>query len=176
MAKLIRILAASLGGGLVLGAGIRMGEAIASRDAASGTGNAKELADRLSRLEGRLSKLSDRDLEGAESVNPELGAMTASLRGELREWLDESVGVRMAEVEKRLRAEAERSQKQILDAFIESVQTRVIHRISRLEEEFTNQSTAMTELRECSLRTEESMQKLLGGLDRLIVTSPAGER
>jgi hypothetical protein len=34
----------------------------------------------------------------------------------------------------------------------------------------------MTELRECSLRTEESMQKLLGGLDRLIVTSPAGER
>ena len=30
----------------------------------------------------------------------------------------------------------------------------------------------MRELRECSLRTEQSIQKLLGGLDRLIVAQP----
>jgi uncharacterized coiled-coil protein SlyX len=45
----------------------------------------------------------------------------------------------------------------------------VIQRISRLEDEVAGQSAAMSELRECSLRTEQSMQKLLGGIDRLIV-------
>jgi uncharacterized coiled-coil protein SlyX len=94
------------------------------------------------------------------------------MRGELRDWLEESVTVRMAEVETRLRTESERGQKQMLDAFAESVQTRVMHRISRLEEEVAGQSAAMNELRECSLRTEQSVHKLLGGLDRLIVKNP----
>jgi len=31
----------------------------------------------------------------------------------------------------------------------------------------------MAELRDCSLRTEQSLQKLLGGLDRLLVPRPA---
>jgi hypothetical protein len=60
----------------------------------------------------------------------------------------------------------------MLDAFAESVQTRVTHRISRLEEEVAGQSAAMAELRDCSLRTEQSLQKLLGGLDRLLVQRP----
>jgi hypothetical protein len=50
----------------------------------------------------------------------------------------------------------------------------VIQRISRLEEEVAGQSAAMGELRECSLRTERSVHKLLGGLDKLIVRNPAG--
>jgi hypothetical protein len=99
-----------------------------------------------------------------------LGETGVRLRGELRGWLEESIAARMSEFETRVRAESERGQKQMLDAFAESVQTRVIHRISRLEEEVAGQSAAMSELRECSLRTERSMQKLLGGLDRLIVT------
>jgi uncharacterized coiled-coil protein SlyX len=60
----------------------------------------------------------------------------------------------------------------MLDAFAESVQTRVIQRISRLEEDVAGQSAAMSELRECSLRTEQSVQKLLGGLDKLVVRRP----
>ncbi len=95
------------------------------------------------------------------------------LRGELRGWLEESVGARMVEVESKLKAESERSQRQMLDAFVDGVQTRVMNRISRLEEEVSGQSAAMAELRECSLRTEQSMQKLLGGLDRLIIAQPS---
>jgi uncharacterized coiled-coil protein SlyX len=169
--KLLRILAASVGGGLVLGAGIRLGEAITARDSSGSAGNGHQFASKLSELEGRLSNVESEGIKtGTHAAGPGASAdVTARLRGELREWLDQSVGARMVEVENRLRSESDRGQKQILEAFVDSVQTRVVQRISRLEDEFASQSAAMTELRECSLRTERSMQKLLGGLDRLII-------
>jgi uncharacterized coiled-coil protein SlyX len=195
LAKLIKILAASVGGGLVLGAGIRLGEAIAGQIQVSGMEPSHKLAERLGELENRLLNLEAESPAAVGSpmphsresvVQPEmerqpdlksgptdvLGETTLRLRGELRDWLEESVTVRMGEVETRLRMESERGQKQMLDAFAESVQTRVMHRISRLEEEVAGQSAAMNELRECSLRTELSVHKLLGGLDRLIVKNP----
>jgi uncharacterized coiled-coil protein SlyX len=163
LAKLIRILAASLGGGLVLGAGIKLGEAIAAQIPVSDEPG-RTLAQRLGELENRLLSLEAESPAAAGSPQTSL-----RLRGELRDWLEDSVTVRMAEVEMRLRADSERGQKQMLDDFAENVQTRVMHRISRLEEEVAGQSAAMNELRECSLRTERSVHKLLGGLDRLIV-------
>lgn len=191
MAKLIKILAASVGGGLVLGAGIRLGEAIATWDPDSPP-HAQKLARRLGELENRLQNLEGDGGGISEGVEEQADAVSAvrsqirtdqqhvevfsensvRLRGELLGWLEESVAARMAEVESRLKAESERGQKQMLDAFIENVQTRVIQRISHLEEEVAGQSAAMSELRECSLRTERSIQKLLGGLDRLVVRQP----
>lgn len=187
MAKLIRILAASVGGGLVLGAAIRLGEAVVGRypDDAG-----RKLSDRLGELEARLLRLEgesgagngshlDKEtsrLSGEERQRETSSDMSLRLRGELREWLEETVTARITDLELRLQAESERGRKQMLDAFAESVQTRVIQRISRLEEEVAGQSAAMSELRECSLRTEQSMQKLLGGLDKLVVRrSPAPE-
>jgi chromosome segregation ATPase len=218
LAKLIKILVASIGGGLVLGAGIRLGEAIATQLPASGTDSGDRLVKRLADLEDRLVSLeaenpaasvAQNSRERLESDSPhrresvlqleldrqaaEVSALRAQLdtgdrqiqalsetsqrlRGELKDWIDESVTARMAEVETRLKSESERGQKQMLDAFAESVQTRVVQRISKLEEEVAGQSAAMGELREYSLRTEQSMQRLLGGLDRLIVkNAPAAE-
>jgi uncharacterized coiled-coil protein SlyX len=171
VAKLIKILAASVGSGIVLGAGIRLGEAIATWE--PGRQPAQKFSERLGVLEDRLQRL-----EVGTSLDPEADlihkhpatplATAPGLRGELQEWLAESVAARMAEVETRLKTESERGQQQMLDVFVESVQTRVIHRISQLEDEVAGQSAAMNELRECSLRTERSIQKLLGGLDKLI--------
>lgn len=143
----------------MLGAGIRLGEAIAAQYPAPGPDAGRKLAERIGALEDRL-------------LNLEVESPSTELRVELRDWLDESVTTRMAEVETRLKAESERGQKQVLDAFAESVQTRVIQRISRLEEEVASQSAAMSDLRDCSLRTERSMQQLLGGIERLIVKNP----
>ncbi len=203
MAKLIKILAASVGGGLVLGAGIRLGEAIATWEPESQPHNRK-LSERLAELENRLQNLAGqgagqgagvgpseaeskaatsavRDQAGAEQHFPDRSGAEAfsetslRLRGELQGWLEESVAAHMAEVESRLQAESERDRKRMLDAFVENVQTRVIQRISHLEEEVAGQSAAMSELRECSLRTERSIQKLLGGLDRLVVKEPTAK-
>ncbi len=196
MAKFINILAASVGGGILLGAGIRLGEAIVGRDPAATRDS--ETGDRL---QTRLGALEDR-LVNLEAVSPVNGAASpgdrqtgvfaairselvredervaalsqigAQLRVELKGWLEQSVGSRMADVEANLKAESEDARRQMLDAFAEGVQTRVTHRISRLEEEVAGQSAAMVELRDCSLRTEQSLQKLLGGLDRLLVPRP----
>jgi len=164
MASLIKILAASVGGGIVLGAGIRLGEAIATQLPVPGGEAGDRLVRKLDEIEHRLTSLETEDI----SAPPIPAAAPEPVREELRVWLEESVSVRMAEVETRLRAENERGQKQILDAFADSVESRVIQRISRLEDEVANQSAAMSELRECSLRTESSVHKLLGGLDKLI--------
>lgn len=175
MAKLIKILVASVGGGIVLGAGIRLGEAIASQLPAPGSEAADRLADRLGDLEHRLQHLESGSpavaVEQREETMESTSVPAEQVREELRGWLEETVSLRITEVEGRLHAETERNQKQMLDAFAESVETRVIQRISRLENEVASQSAAMAELRECSLRTEHSVHKLLGGLDKLIPKS-----
>jgi hypothetical protein len=45
------------------------------------------------------------------------------------------------------------------------------HRVSLLEKEVAGHSAGLSELRECSLRTERTLQKLLLGIDRLIAPS-----
>ncbi len=195
MAKFINILAASVGGGILLGAGIRLGEAIVGRDPAAprdaeGGGRLEarlgELENRLVNLEavapGHVSAPGEKQASSAAAIRSELdredervaalSQIGAQLRVELQGWLEQSVGARMADVETKLRAESDDARRQMLDAFAESVQTKVTQRISRLEEEVAGQSAAMIELRDCSLRTEQSLQKLLGGLDRLLVPRP----
>ena len=168
----------------MLGAGIRLGEAIASQLPAPGADAANRLSGRLGDLENRLNSLelgvpsssAGAHEAAASATTVSAPASREHLREELRDWMEDSLTVRMAEVESRLRTESERGQRELLDAFTDSVQTRVIHRISRLEDEVAGQSSAMNELRECSLRTELSVQKLLGALEGMIVkTVPVAE-
>jgi uncharacterized coiled-coil protein SlyX len=163
MASLIKILAASVGSGIVLGAGIRLGEALATQIPVGESEPGGLLAQRLDELENRVTALTPR-----EDTPETVAASAETVREELRIWLESTVSERIADVESRLKTETARGQKEILDVFAEGVEKRVIQRISRLEEEVASQSAAMNELRECSLRTERSVQKLLGGLDRLI--------
>jgi hypothetical protein len=195
VAKFINILAASVGGGILLGTGIRLGEAIvggeprATRDSEAGgrlETRLGALEDRLVSLEAAGSRTGDarqeRQTGAVAAIRSELARedervaalsqIGAQLRVELQGWLEHSVGSRMADVEAKLRAESEDARRQVLDAFAESVHTRVTQRISRLEEEVAGQSAAMAELRDCSLRTEHSLQKLLCGLDRLLAPRP----
>jgi hypothetical protein len=174
MAKLIGILAASFGGGLVLGAGIRLGEALASRET-DGTrkhaGNLGDLETRMAaRVEEQAAEVSAiRSKLAVETRQIEaLGEMGARLQKELPEWIEKSVARRIEEAEAALKAESGRNQKEALEAFIDGIQTRVAHRISRLEEEVSMHSAAMTELHACSLRTEAGIEKLTGSLDRLL--------
>ena len=98
-----------------------------------------------------------------------------NLREELRGWVDENIRQRMTMVEEKLQRSIESAQKNTLDALVEGVQTRVVLRISKLEEEVAGQSAAMADLRECSLSTERSMQKLLEGIDRLVAGQSRSE-
>jgi uncharacterized coiled-coil protein SlyX len=208
MARLIKILAAAVGGGLILGAGIRFMEAMVRSAGDAPATPPDRLLTRLDLLENRLvhiergtsghatpfaagaasdggqvdftalrSRLDSQQAEveairarisTAETGFGDLGGNGERFRAELRQWMDESVNRRIAAIEEKLRTDIETSQIGTLDAFVDSVQQKVIQRISRLEDEVAGQSAAMSELRECSLQTERSMQKLLEGIDRLV--------
>ncbi len=186
MAKLISILAASFGGGLVLGAGIRLGEAAAQRRRTAPARNSEgfpgknpageeptgeELSTRISRQmdEQATEVAAIRAKLAAESRQVEaLGEMGDRLRREIPDWIEKSVARRFEEAEAGLRAEASRTRQETLDSFVDGVQMRIGQRISRLEEEVSMHSSAMTELRACSLRTEAGIEKLAGSLERFL--------
>jgi hypothetical protein len=50
----------------------------------------------------------------------------------------------------------------------EKAETAFEDRLARLEREVASHSSGLSELRECSLRTEHSLQKLLLSIDRLV--------
>jgi len=177
MAKLIDILVASFGGGMVLGAGIRLGEALATREAAGASPEhtTRPEARMAARMEEHAAEVSAIRAEiAAESRRIEaLGELGVRLQRELPDWIGKSVARRIEEAEADLKAESGRSRKEALDAVVDGVQTRVAHRISRLEEEVSMHSAAVTELLACSLRTEASIEKLAGSLNRLLAAQPA---
>lgn len=172
MAKLIRLLAASFGGGLVLGAGIRLGGVLARRETEATSKQARD--DLEARLERRMEEQAAavaavRSKLAAEARQIEaLGELGARMNQELPDWIEKSVARRFGEAEAELKAEAERGRNEAMEALIGGVQTRVTQRISRIEEEVSMHSAAMTELRACSLRTEAGIEKLAGSLDRLL--------
>jgi len=223
MAKLISILAASVGGGLVLGASIRLGEAIGSsiRPAQgqagepalpAGARSAAARADvllnrRLDRLEERLSQAPlhpgpaptpagpqpapewqsalagvvarmDRQQKEVEAIRHQakgatqavdsVGEIAAHLRDEIQRQLREDLDQRLAAVEEKLQLSVEAARGEAVGAMLASIEARVAPRIDRLESDIVNQSAALAELRDCSLQSERSIQRLLGVLDRVM--------
>jgi hypothetical protein len=235
MAKLINILAVSLGSGLVLGAGIRALEnrprgAELSPAPSSGTPedatNARlqrQLLTRIDDLESRLARMepsappaqsgSGRGTTQADPARVHLASICARLDSheaeadailsrltameknfstasrdhetlglELRDWAAADIRHQIMEVENRLARNLDKSRRETLETVVEGVQLRVSERITKLEEEVIGQAAAMAELRDCSVKTEQSIQKLLIGIDRLVTTqneakaAPSGDQ
>jgi uncharacterized coiled-coil protein SlyX len=221
MAKLINILAVSLGSGLVLGAGIRALEGGRSRTADSadsgksgGLGShgqdpvipnrEERLLSRMDGLEARLSRIEtsataaggthatgttfvasihgrlDTQEAEADAVLARLARVETTvsranegaekLAVELREWAASDIRRQIVEAETRLGKNLDAARREALETVVEGVQKRVSERIARLEGEVAGQAAAMVELRDCSVKTEQSIQKLLVGIDRLVTS------
>ncbi len=165
MAKLWNILAASVGGGIALGVGIRVGESLAPRTLPEPLPETGSVADRLTALEWQSTKTP----QPQQVASP------------VQDLVAELVDTRLAELETRLRAEAEERQQATLHAFVENVQSRVVSRIGALEASVSEQGDAIGELRDYSLQTERNIQRLLQGIEklashRLAAESPEGAR
>jgi flagellar motility protein MotE (MotC chaperone) len=124
MAKLIKLLAVSVGSGFLLGAGIRAGAAMAGAVADAGA------------LSGAFS--------GANTATDEPVAPSGPL--------EEALEQRLAAFEQSGAA----------------LEDRINRKLARLETDLAGQMSALTELRECSLRNEETVRRLLATLERLI--------
>jgi hypothetical protein len=101
--------------------------------------------------------------------------IAGSVRDDVHRQLRKELDQRLSAVEASLHLKVETAHEETVNAMVASIEARVTPRISRLESDVNNQSAAMTELRDCSLQSERSIQRLLGILERVVTpkTSPA---
>src|SRR5713226_2886585 len=199
MKSVLKTLAISFGGGLALGAGMRLAQGPA-KDRSEPRAGLDPLLARLKNVESRIV-----EMESAERVAPVASAPAPAvfaektlaafesklaaqltdveqLRAEIRR-VDERLGdfdvqlpvliqstvdVRFREVEETLQRDFEEAQNRSMAAFVDTLQTKVVERISTLETNLVQQSSAIGKLRDASLRTDENLQKMLVGIEKLV--------
>jgi len=178
MAKLIHILAASVGSGLVLGASIRLGEALGSsqrkRREVAAPDWQSALADVVARVDRQQHEVETIRHQVSRAVNAldSVGVAAEDLRNDLHRQLSEDLDRRLAAVEEKLQLSLKTSNRETVNAMVASIETRVAPRISRLESDVTVQSAALGELRDCAQQSERSMQRLVTVLERVISGKP----
>ena len=99
-----------------------------------------------------------------------VGDIANHLRSDLQNELSRTLDERLAAVEARVHLRMEAAHAETLDTMVSAMENRVTPRILRMEGEIAGQTAAVSELRECALQSERSIQRLLGVLER--ITSP----
>jgi uncharacterized coiled-coil protein SlyX len=140
---------------------------------------AGQLTD-LERLRGHVRRVDERLIE-LDSQLPVIVQSTVDVRFQeaerkLQHELDSqlpvivqsTVDVKFQEAERKLQHEFEEAQSRSMTAFVDTLQTKVVERISTLETNLAEQSQAIGKLRDTSLRSDENLQKMLAGIERLV--------
>jgi len=174
MAKLVRILAASVSGGMALGFGMRvLSEAAQKRQTGPAADGEKALGLRVGAMEERLLQLESgpertkADRLMAAAIEERIDAAEAKLQracDSIRE-----------DAEQRLRdaVQDEAFLKEAVAKVERVVSAKVQDRIELIEASVASQSAELRELREYSLSSERNIQRLLAGIDRLISSQDA---
>jgi uncharacterized coiled-coil protein SlyX len=109
------------------------------------------------------------DYEEAQSRS--MAAFVETLQSKVVEIpaiVQSTVEVRFREVQTKLQQDFEEAQNRSMAAFLDTLQSKVVNRINTLETNLSEQSGAIGELRDTSLRTDENLQKMLVGIERLV--------
>jgi uncharacterized coiled-coil protein SlyX len=114
------------------------------------------------------------DFEETQNRSMEVFVETLQSRMlEIPAIVQSTVDVRFNEVQQKLQHDFEEAQSRSMAAFVDTLQSRVVDRINTLETNLVDQSDAIGKLRDTSLRTDESLQKMLVGIERLVDQSRA---
>ncbi len=176
MDRLTKTLLASLGGGILLGTGLKLGEALSSgalaRTASSSDDQtARRILRRIRHIEARLESFEARP--GGSSREGKAATHLRSLQAQMA-MLEREIGQLGGEPAERVAHEGSPPAEGLVSSLADSIQARVINRIVKLEEETASQSTALRELQACTVKTEKSVQRLIAGLDRWLSSQPLG--
>jgi hypothetical protein len=165
--KLIQLLAVSAGGGLLLGAGLKLGERRREGSVVS-----SEEADRIDLFLTRLEAL-ERRIDTLQPDRAHHAANGEAAHGHLSQ--ESEIEEQFAAMESRLRRELGLRSEDGIGLVARGIEKRLDERMGPLEAELASQRASVIELREYSLRTERSVQKLLDGVDRLVAAqAPLG--
>jgi uncharacterized coiled-coil protein SlyX len=199
MKTVLKTLAISFGGGLALGAGLRLTQGPAKTRPEPRL-DLDPLLSRLHSVETRIVEMEagaraapvigtpeppgvpGKTLAAFESRLAARLADVDQLRGEVRRVdqrlgdldsqipiiIQSTVNVRFAEVERKLQQDFEQAQSRSMAAFVDTLQAKVVERISTLETNLAEQSEAIGKLRDASVRSDENLQKMLVGIERLV--------
>ncbi len=89
------------------------------------------------------------------------------LRTQIPELVEDAISTRFADVEERFYSQIRDIHQRSTDAFMQSTQARVGTRVAAVESTMAEQSLAMAELKESSLKSDRNLDRMLTGLDRL---------
>ena len=202
MKAVLKTLAISFGGGLAIGAGIRLTQG-ASKPRRESEIDLDPLLSRLKNVESRISEIAlesttrvetpvssqplpsevlgqtlvafearlASQLNDVEQVREDIRRVDerlADLDSQLPVLVQSSVDVRFQAVERKLQQDFEESQTRSMAAFVDTLQSKVVDRISTLETNLAEQSQAIGKLRDASQRSDENLQKMLVGIERLV--------
>jgi len=89
------------------------------------------------------------------------------LRTQIPELVEDAISTRFADVEERFYSQIREIHQRATDGFLQSTQARVGTRVAAVESTMAEQSLAMAELKESSLKSDRNLDRMLAGLDRL---------
>jgi len=202
MKAVLKTLAISFGGGLALGAGIRLTQGAAKPhrepdiDLDPLLSRLKTVESRISEIEVESSARVETPVSSAHLPSEVLGQTLIAFEARLASQLNDveqvrvdirrvderladldsqlpvlvqsTVDVRFQAVERKLQHEFEEAQTRSMAAFVDTLQSKVVDRISTLENNLAEQSHAIGKLRDASQRSDENLQKMLVGIERLV--------
>jgi uncharacterized coiled-coil protein SlyX len=204
MKAVLKTLAISFGGGLALGAGIRLTQG-AAKSRHETEIDLDPLLSRLQNVESRIVEMEStpraeplpsgplpsdvlgktlvafearlaaqvNDVEQLRDDIRRVDQCLADLDSQLPVLVQSTVDVRFQQVEEKLQHDFEEVQSRSMTAFVETLQTKVVERINTLEVNLAEQSQAIGKLRDASTRSDENLQKMLVGIERLVEQSRA---
>ena len=202
MKAVLKTLAISFGGGLAIGAGIRLTQG-AAKPRPEPDIDLDPLLSRLKNVESRISEISlesskhvempvssqplpsevlgqtlvafearlASQLNDVEQVREDIRRVDerlADLDSQLPVLVQSTVDVRFQAIERKLQQDFEEAQTRSMAAFVDTLQSKVVDRISTLETNLAEQSQAIGKLRDSSQRSDENLQKMLVGIERLV--------
>jgi len=123
----------------------------------------RELADSLG--DSRSS-----DSRGGRGGKSQISAREMEAR--LPKMIEEAVTKRFQSMAGKLQEEIEEQHVRTLETFVKNIQTKLVQRVSVLEQNMGQQAEAMQQLREYNQRTEDNLGRLLSGVDKLATELP----
>ena len=153
----------------------------------------RPILDRLDDIDSRVDQMESGSLALPENPRRWLGSQLAesmggrfggrsgrevarevdNLEAFLPEMIEEAVTKRFEQMSGKLQQELEDTHIRTLETFVKTVQTKIVKRVSALEQDMTRQAEAMNQLRESSARTEDNLSRLISGVDKLARDLPA---
>ena len=87
--------------------------------------------------------------------------------------IEASISTKMTELERKLRGEFHEIHHRTIDAFAETIERRVVDRITMIEANLIEQSHSIVSLRERSNKTDDNLQRLLDAVEKLCARAEA---